>query len=60
MRRSRGWIIWRSWAITHVELMPVAAFPGERGWGYDGVALFAVHEHYGGPDAIEAVCGCVP
>src|SRR5438067_5066472 len=26
--------------ITHVELMPLAAFPGERGWGYDGAALF--------------------
>ena len=39
--------------ITHVELMPVAAFPGERGWGYDGVALFAVHQPYGGPDALK-------
>jgi maltooligosyltrehalose trehalohydrolase len=29
--------------------MPVAAFPGSRGWGYDGVALYAVHEAYGGP-----------
>ena len=28
--------------VTHVELMPVAEFAGERGWGYDGVALFAV------------------
>lgn len=39
--------------ITHVELMPVAAFAGEFGWGYDGVALFAVHELYGGPDALK-------
>jgi maltooligosyltrehalose trehalohydrolase len=39
--------------ITHVELMPVASFSGEFGWGYDGVALFSVHEHYGGPDALE-------
>ncbi len=39
--------------VTHVELMPVAAFAGERGWGYDGVALFAVHEPYGGPDALK-------
>ena len=39
--------------VTHVELMPVAAFPGERGWGYDGVALFAVTEQYGGPDGLK-------
>jgi len=39
--------------ITHVELMPVAAFTGNHGWGYDGVALFAVHEPYGGPDALK-------
>jgi maltooligosyltrehalose trehalohydrolase len=38
---------------THVELMPVAAFAGDRGWGYDGVALYAVHEAYGGPDALK-------
>jgi maltooligosyltrehalose trehalohydrolase len=34
---------------TAVEVMPVAAFPGERNWGYDGVALFAAHAAYGGP-----------
>lgn len=39
--------------ITHIELMPVAAFPGNHGWGYDGVALFAVHEPYGGTDALK-------
>jgi maltooligosyltrehalose trehalohydrolase len=39
--------------ITHVELMPVATFPGNHGWGYDGVALFAVQESYGGPDALK-------
>jgi maltooligosyltrehalose trehalohydrolase len=39
--------------VTHLELMPVAAFAGDRGWGYDGVALFAVHEIYGGPDALK-------
>jgi len=39
--------------ITHVELMPVAAFAGAHGWGYDGVALFAVHQPYGGPDALK-------
>ena len=35
--------------ITAVELMPVAQFPGERDWGYDGVALFAAQSSYGGP-----------
>lgn len=35
--------------VTHVELMPVAQFPGARGWGYDGVDLFAPHRDYGGP-----------
>jgi maltooligosyltrehalose trehalohydrolase len=39
--------------VTHVELMPVNAFPGDYGWGYDGVALYAVHEPYGGPDALK-------
>jgi maltooligosyltrehalose trehalohydrolase len=39
--------------ITHVEIMPVAEFAGERGWGYDGVALFATHEPYGGPDGFK-------
>ena len=34
---------------TAVEVMPVAAFPGSRNWGYDGVALFAAHADYGGP-----------
>ncbi len=37
--------------VTHVEVMPVAAFPGKWGWGYDGVDLYAVHEAYGGPAA---------
>lgn len=38
--------------IDIVELMPLAAFPGKAGWGYDGVGLWAVHEAYGGPDAL--------
>ncbi|MGN6274196.1 MAG: malto-oligosyltrehalose trehalohydrolase [Protaetiibacter sp.] len=37
--------------IDAVELLPVGAFNGEYGWGYDGVAWFAVHAPYGGPDA---------
>jgi maltooligosyltrehalose trehalohydrolase len=40
-------------AVTHVELMPVNAFEGRHGWGYDGVALFSVHEPYGGPDGLK-------
>ena len=39
--------------VTHIELMPIAEFPGAFGWGYDGVALFAVTENYGGPDALK-------
>ncbi|UGY94220.1 malto-oligosyltrehalose trehalohydrolase [Streptomyces gobiensis] len=39
--------------VTHVELMPVCPFPGRHGWGYDGVALWAVHEPYGGPDGLK-------
>jgi len=36
--------------VTMVEVMPIASFPGRHGWGYDGVAPFAVHQPYGGPD----------
>lgn len=39
--------------VTHVELMPVNAFPGRRGWGYDGVGLFAVQDAYGGPEGLK-------
>lgn len=35
--------------VEAVELMPIATFPGHRGWGYDGVGLFATHADYGGP-----------
>ena len=38
--------------VEFVELMPVNAFSGPRGWGYDGVLWYAVHEPYGGPDAL--------
>jgi maltooligosyltrehalose trehalohydrolase len=38
--------------IDFVELMPVNAFSGSHGWGYDGVQWYAVHEPYGGPDAL--------
>ncbi|MDN5899820.1 MAG: malto-oligosyltrehalose trehalohydrolase [Brachybacterium sp.] len=35
--------------VDAVELMPVAPFPGNRGWGYDGVGLYGTHAAYGGP-----------
>lgn len=39
--------------ITAIELMPVAQFPGERNWGYDGVYPFAVQNSYGGPEGLK-------
>jgi maltooligosyltrehalose trehalohydrolase len=39
--------------VTHVELLPVCEFPGSRGWGYDGVDLFAPHHAYGGPEGLK-------
>jgi maltooligosyltrehalose trehalohydrolase len=35
--------------VTAIEIMPVAEFPGQRGWGYDGVYLSAAQSSYGGP-----------
>jgi malto-oligosyltrehalose trehalohydrolase len=40
--------------ITMIEVMPVAQFGGERGWGYDGVLLYAPHSAYGRPDDFKA------
>jgi len=42
----------RDLGVTAIELMPIADFPGERGWGYDGVNLFAPAQAYGGPQAL--------
>ena len=39
--------------IDAIELLPVAEFPGRRGWGYDSVDLFAPHHAYGGPDGLK-------
>jgi maltooligosyltrehalose trehalohydrolase len=39
--------------VTHIELMPVAEFSGNRGWGYDGVDLYAPHHVYGEPDDLK-------
>lgn len=43
----------RDLGVSHIELMPVNAFPGVRGWGYDGVDLYAPHDAYGGPDGLK-------
>jgi maltooligosyltrehalose trehalohydrolase len=42
----------RALGVTCIELMPVAEFAGARGWGYDGVDLFAPYHPYGDPDAL--------
>src|SRR6266536_1245695 len=42
----------RELGVSAIELMPVATFPGNRNWGYDGVYTFAPHPAYGGPDAL--------
>ncbi len=42
----------KSLGITLIELMPVAQFPGERNWGYDGVFPYAVQNSYGGPHGL--------
>jgi maltooligosyltrehalose trehalohydrolase len=39
--------------VDIVEVLPVNAFDGPRGWGYDGVGWYAVTENYGGPDAFK-------
>jgi maltooligosyltrehalose trehalohydrolase len=38
--------------VTHVELLPVGQFPGDRGWGYDGIFWSATQHSYGGPAAL--------
>src|SRR4028118_1433417 len=39
--------------INAIELMPVAQFPGERNWGYDGVFPYAVQDSYGGAEGLK-------
>ncbi|MCU1499661.1 MAG: treZ [Acidimicrobiales bacterium] len=41
--------------ITHVELMPIGQFPGDRGWGYDGIFWSAAQHSYGGPEGVVAL-----
>ena len=45
----------RDVGVNAVEIMPVAQFPGERNWGYDGVYPFAVQNSYGGPDGLKGL-----
>jgi maltooligosyltrehalose trehalohydrolase len=40
--------------ITCIEMMPISTFPGDRGWGYDGVAHFAPFAPYGPPEDLQA------
>ncbi|AKL11981.1 TPA: malto-oligosyltrehalose trehalohydrolase [Kluyvera intermedia] len=40
--------------ITQIEVMPLSQFGGNRGWGYDGVLLYAPHSAYGTPDDFRA------
>ncbi len=41
--------------INVIELMPIAQFPGERNWGYDGVSLYAPAYSYGTPDDLRTL-----
>ena len=41
--------------VTAIEIMPIGDFPGERNWGYDGVAIFAPARCYGTPDDLRAL-----
>ncbi|HLI57341.1 MAG TPA: malto-oligosyltrehalose trehalohydrolase [Actinomycetota bacterium] len=41
--------------VRAIEIMPVAEGSGDRGWGYDGVFLFAPHHAYGGPHGLNAL-----
>ncbi|MGE0455940.1 MAG: malto-oligosyltrehalose trehalohydrolase [Vicinamibacteria bacterium] len=52
-RERLPWL--RDLGVTALELMPLADFPGERNWGYDGVALFAPARCYGRPEELRAL-----
>lgn len=45
----------RELGVNAIELMPIAQFPGERNWGYDGVFPFAPQHSYGGRDGLKAL-----
>ena len=46
---------WAALGVTAIELLPVAAFGGTRGWGYDGVLTYAPQADFGAPDALKAL-----
>lgn len=43
----------RDLGVNALEIMPIAQFPGERNWGYDGVYPYAVQNSYGGPEGLK-------
>ncbi|VEI12498.1 malto-oligosyltrehalose trehalohydrolase [Trueperella bialowiezensis] len=45
----------RDLGVDVVQLMPIAPMPGQRGWGYDGVSIYAIHEPYGSPTDLVAL-----
>ncbi len=49
----------RDLGITAIELMPVAQFPGERNWGYDGAYPYAVQNSYGGPGGLKTLVNAI-
>src|SRR5262249_47475515 len=46
--------------FTAIEVMPIATFPGDRGWGYDGLYTFAPHAAYGGPAGFARLGAAAP
>ncbi len=49
----------KEFGVTAVELMPVAQFPGDRNWGYDGVQPYAVQNSYGGPAGLKRLVNAI-
>jgi maltooligosyltrehalose trehalohydrolase len=47
----------RDLGVRAIELMPIGTFPGQRGWGYDGLYTSAPHPVYGGPDKLAELVG---
>jgi maltooligosyltrehalose trehalohydrolase len=43
----------REFGVNAIEIMPVAQFPGDRNWGYDGAYTYAVQNSYGGPEGLK-------
>jgi len=43
----------KSLGVTGIQIMPIADFPGRRGWGYDGVLPYAPDSSYGRPEELK-------